>query len=81
MDNLLRVTDFLTLEGNANDLLMVNSDNSMKCTRLIKLDPKSKEENEEIIDICVTSTNMYGEHPMFDKLLGKKIRMKVEIID
>lgn len=75
------VAEFLTLEGNANDLLMVNSDNSMKCTRLIRLDPKSTEENEEIIDICVTSTNMYGEHPMFDKLLGKKIRMIIEILD
>lgn len=81
MDNLLRVTDFLTMEGNADDLLMVNADNSMKCTRLIKLDPESREENEEIIDICVTSTNMNGEHPMFDKLLGKKIRMTIEILE
>lgn len=75
------VARFLELEGNTNDLLMVNSDNSMKCTRLIRLDPKSTEENEEIIDICVTSTNIYSEHPMFDKLLGKKIRMIIEILD
>lgn len=75
------VARFLELEGNTDDLLMVNSDNSMKCTRLVKLDPESKEENEEIIDICVTSTNMYGEHPMFDKLLGKKVRMTIEILD
>lgn len=78
MDN---VQEFLTLEGNVNDLLMVNSTNSMKMTRLIKLDPESKEYDEEIIDIAITSTNEYGSHPMFDKLLNKKIKIKVEIIE
>lgn len=72
---------FLQLEGNANDLLMVNSDNSMKCTRLIKLDPTVTEINEEIVDICITSTNMNSEHPLFDKILNKKIKITVEVID
>lgn len=72
---------FLELEGNANDLLMVNGDNSMKCTRLIKLDPTSLEIDEEIVDLCITSTNMSGEHPLFDKLLDKKIKITVEIVD
>lgn len=72
---------FLTLEGNTDDLLMINSDNSMKATRLIRLDPKSSEINEEIIDLAITSTNMNGEHPMFDKILGKKIKISVDIID
>ena len=72
---------FLELEGNADDLLMVNNDESMKCTRLIKLDPTSREINEEIVDICITSTNMNGEHPLFDKLLGRKIKIRVEFLD
>ena len=37
--------------------------------------------NEEIVDIAVTSTNEYGTHPLFDELLGKKIRLKVEILE
>lgn len=72
---------FLTLEGNTDDLLMINSDNSMKATRLIRLDPKSSEINEEIIDLAITSTNMNGVHPLFDKILGKKIKISVDIID
>lgn len=72
---------FLTLEGNTDDLLMVNSDNSMKATRLIRLDPKSSEINEEIIDLAITSTNMNGNHSLFDKILGKKIKISVDIID
>ena len=72
---------FLTLEGNTDDLLMINSDSSMKATRLIRLDPKSSEINEEIIDLAITSTNMNGKHPMFDKILGKKIKISVDIID
>lgn len=72
---------FLELEGNVDDLLMINGDNSMKCTRLIKLDPTSTEINEEIVDLCITSTNMNGEHPLFDKLIGKKIKISVEIVE
>lgn len=72
--------EFLTLEGNTDDLLMVNDDESMKCTRLVRLDPKSREYNEEIVDIAVTSTNIYGNHPLFDQLLGKRIRLKIEIL-
>lgn len=72
---------FLQLEGNADDLLMVNSDGSMKCTRLINLEPNIKPEEDEIIDICVTSTNVYQAHPKFDKLIGKKIRLTVETIE
>lgn len=71
---------FLQLEGNADDLLLVSKDHSMKCTRLIKLDPTSMKEDEEIIDVAITSTNYYGSHPMFDKLQGKKIRITVEIL-
>lgn len=72
---------FLELEGKTNDLLMVNDSNTMKSTRLIKLDPTSTEINEEIVDLAITSTNMNGEHPLFDEILDKKIRIKVEVLD
>lgn len=75
------VREFLVLEGYTNDLLMVNPSGSMKMTRLIKLDPNNKELDEEIVDIAVTSTNEYRTHPLFDELLGKKIRLKVEILE
>lgn len=73
--------EFLQLDGNANDLLIVNGNHTMKGTRLIKLDPNSTDFDEEIIDVAITSTNEYGEHPMFDKLLGKRIRVTVEILE
>ena len=72
---------FLELEGKTNDLLMVNDSNTMKRTRLIKLDPTSNEINEEIVDLAITSTNMSGEHPLFDEILDKRIRIKVEVLD
>ena len=72
---------FLELTGNADDLLMVSDANMMKCTRLIKL-PDSMDINEEVIDVCITSTNPgKGEFPVFDKLLGRKIKITVEFED
>lgn len=72
---------YLELEGNTNDLLMTNYDNSMKCTRLIRLDENTKMD-EEIVDLCITSTNVGSfEHPFFDELLNKKIRITVTILD
>lgn len=69
----------LELTGMTDDLLMVNSDNTMKCTRLIWLNPQSYNPEDEVVDLCVTSTNMIGEHPLFDKLLGKKIKITLSI--
>ena len=76
------VKDYIVLEGNTNDLLLVNGDSSLKSTRLIKLDWNATSEmKEEIIDIAITSTNMMKEHPTFDKLLNKKIKISVDILD
>ena len=72
---------FLQLEGYSDDLLMVNNDNSMKCTRLLRLEPDIKPDEDEILDICITSNNVFGEHPKFDKIIGKKIRMTIEILN
>lgn len=74
-------TNFLTLEGNVNDLLMINNNGSMKMTRLINIEPTADVVDEEIIDVAITSTNEYCSHPFFDKLLNKKIRIRIDIIE
>lgn len=71
----------LQLEGDANELLQVNDNNSMKMTRLFFLNPQSKEIGEEIIDLSITSTNEAQTHPIFDKLIDKKIRITVETLN
>lgn len=74
--------DYIVLEGNTNDLLLVNGDSSLKSTRLVKLDLNATSEiNEEIIDLAITSTSMKKEHKIFDELLGKKIKISVDILD
>ena len=49
---------FLQLEGNTNDLLAINNDNSMRCTRLIQLEPDIKPEEDEILEF-VSHRRMY----------------------
>lgn len=76
------VKDYIVLEGNTNDLLLVNGDSSLKSTRLIKLDPNSTDiMKEEIVDISITSTSMSKQYKVFDNLLNKKIRISVDILD
>jgi hypothetical protein len=53
----------------------------MKQTRLFYLLPENLEENQETLDLTITSTNPYQSFPVFDKLLGKKIRISVDIIE
>ena len=69
----------LELEGNANDLLMVDEKHSMKSTCLIWLNPESDDPEDEVVDIRVTSTNVNGEHKLFDKILGKKIKLTLTV--
>lgn len=74
--------NYIVLEGNTNDLLLINGDSSLKTTRLIQLDNRPVDEyNEEIVDIAITSTSMRKNHPIFDKLLNKKIKITVDILD
>lgn len=84
--------NFLVLEGNTNDLLMIDRLSSccLKSTRLIKLDnspilenmePEEQEREEEIIDVAITSSNAKSKHPLFDKLLDKRIRITIDIVD
>lgn len=72
----------ITLEGNVNDLLEVSKSGEMKQTRLFYLIPENVEEdNEETLDLTITSTNPFKTFPIFDKLLDKKIRISVDIIE
>lgn len=73
--------NIITVEGYTNDLLGISNNGEMKQTRLFYLMPESEEENQETLDLCVTSTNPYQSFPIFDKLVGKKIRISVEIIE
>jgi hypothetical protein len=71
----------ISVEGYANDLLEINNSGEMKQTRLFYLLPDNLEENQETLDLTITSTNPYHSFPIFDKLLGKKIKISVDIID
>ncbi len=48
---------------------------------LSQLIRRTTNNEDEILDICLTSTNVFGEHPKFDKIIGKKIRMTIEILN
>lgn len=68
-------------EGNANDLLVVDDEHSCKQTRLI-LDTRDSENDEEILDVTITSTDPTRTHPLFNNsILGKRIKITVEEID
>lgn len=71
----------LQVEGNTNDLLQVAEANTMKRTSLIYFNPISKEIGEEVITICIDSTNEALTFPIFDRMINKKIKITVETID
>ena len=71
----------LQTEGYTNDLLQVSSANNMKRTSLVYFNPQSMEIGEEVITLSVDSTNEALTFPIFDKLIDKKIRITVEVLD
>ena len=71
----------IVAEGFANDLYEISNDGEMKQTRLFYIIPENLEENQETLDLAITSTNPYHSFPIFDKLLGKTIRRSVDIIE
>lgn len=75
------VKNVITVEGYTNDLLGVSNNGEMKQTRLFYLLPESEEENQETLDLMITSTNPYQSFPIFNQLLGKKIRISVDIVE
>lgn len=68
------------VEGNASDLLEIGQNGEMKQTRLFYLLPEDEGEDCETIDITITSTNPSGKFPIFDRLLGKKIKISVDLV-
>ena len=72
---------FLQAEGYTNDLLQVSGANNMKRTSLVYFNPQSMEIGEEVITLSVDSTNEALTFPIFDKLIDKKIRITVEVLD
>ncbi len=77
----VNVKNIIEVEGYANDLLRISNNGEMKETRLFYLLPDSMEENQETLDLTITSTNPYQSFPTFNQLLGKKIRISVDIIE
>lgn len=71
----------LQTEGYTNDLLQVSGANNIKRTSLIYFNPQSMEIGEEVITLSVDSTNEALTFPIFDKLIDKKIRITVEVLD
>ena len=72
---------FLQAEGYTNDLLQVSGANNMKRTSLVYFNPQSVEIGEEVITLSIDSTNEALTFPIFDKLIDKKIRITVEVLD
>ena len=66
------------LEGKTDDLLFVNGNGSIKATRFVMIDENTSIENDEIVDVSITSTSNNGKHELFDSLLGKTVRITVE---
>ena len=71
----------LQTEGYTNDLLQITKANNMKRTSFVYFNPQSKEIGEEVITLSIDSTNETLTFPIFDKLIGKKIRITVEVLD
>lgn len=72
----------LTFEGKADDLLNVSNDNSMKMTRLFLMPEQIGDpDTEETLDVSITSVNPEGDHTFFDGLLGKNMRITIEVDD
>lgn len=71
----------LILEGNVNSLLSVDNARNMKMTRFVA-DTDNDPENEETIDVSITSVDPSRTHMLFNnQLLNKKIRVTIEEID
>lgn len=76
----------LSLEGCANDLYKVSKCGHFKSVGLMylgEIDPKVQVEVQPpSIDVTITSVDLVStNHPVIDSMLGKKIRITVELID
>ena len=70
----------LELEGNVNDLLSVDNDRNLKMTRFV-LDNNVEPDDEETVDVTITSVDPSRTHKIFNEgLLNKKVKITVEEI-
>lgn len=80
---------FLNLTGKVDDLLYENG--FLKMTRLVEdngnesidatVESRIVNGKEQLSTTIGSSNDIEGEHPKFDELLGKKIRIMVTIVE
>ena len=71
----------MKLEGKVNDLLSVDNERNTKMTRFV-VDTDNDPENEETVDVAITSVDPSRTHMLFNnQLLDKKVRITIEEID
>jgi hypothetical protein len=70
----------LELEGNVNDLLSVDNERNLKMTRFV-LDSNAEPDDEETVDVTITSVDQSRTHKIFNEgLLNKKVKITIEEI-
>lgn len=69
------------VEGEADELFQVSKAHNMKRTSLVYFNPQPDAIGEEVITVSIDSTNESLTFPIFDKMLGKKIRVTVETFE
>jgi hypothetical protein len=72
MENTIEIT------GKTNEMLSVNADGTLKSTCVFYFGDNLMDGDTEVITIEITSANGNGRHPLFDQLLNKDLRIKVE---
>lgn len=70
----------LECTGNVDDLLTESPDKTMKCANVVYLGENPMDEESEVFHVSITSSAMNGKHEVFDRMLGKEIKVTVEII-
>ena len=71
----------LECQGGTDDLLTVSPDGTMKCANVVYLGDNPMDSNSEVFHVSVTSCAMNGEHEVFDEMLGKQIKITVQILE
>ena len=80
-DSMIFDQPVVVIEGDVEDLLNVSQDETMVGTRLFYNIGDDAKVDDEVIDVAITSTNMTGKHPLFDKMRDKRIRVSVNVLD
>lgn len=75
------MTKIFEVTGPVDDLLNVSPDGTMKCANLVHLGEDKMNGENEIFHFALTSTAMNGKHEVFDKIIGKNIKVTVEVLD